>query len=101
MIAGQTGLVALIIPGWAQDGGRAAMLKRFADPALRERIVREAEEAMDKRFGGPGSVYFPATRQDLTTVMQSMQVRLARPWCGCSSRATTGSSRGSASKRTS
>ncbi len=74
-LAGQTGLVALIIPGWAQDGGRDAMLKRFADPALRDRIVREAEEAMDKRFGGPGSVYFPDTKQDLTTVMQSMQVR--------------------------
>src|SRR5262245_10769087 len=50
-LAGQTGLVALIIPGWAQDGGRDAMLKRFADPELRARIVREAEEAMNKRFG--------------------------------------------------
>lgn len=73
-LAGQTSLVALIIPGWAQDGGREAMLKRFADPALRARIVREAEEAMTARFGGPAGVYLPATRQQLTAVMQTMGV---------------------------
>ena len=39
-LAGQTGLVAFTIPGWAQDGGREAMLKRFADPAQRARIVQ-------------------------------------------------------------
>ena len=31
-LAGQSGLGSLIIPGWAQEGGRDAMLKRFADP---------------------------------------------------------------------
>jgi N-acyl-D-amino-acid deacylase len=74
-LAGQTSLVALIIPAWAQDGGRDAMLGRFADPASRDRIVGEAEEAINKRFGGPGSVYLPASRQELTAVMQSMQVQ--------------------------
>ncbi len=73
-LAGQTGLVSLIIPGWAQDGGREAMLKRFADAALRARIVREAEEAMTARFGGAASVYLPATKQQLTEVMQAMGV---------------------------
>jgi N-acyl-D-aspartate/D-glutamate deacylase len=73
-LAGQTGLVALIIPGWAQDGGREAMLKRFADPALRARIVREAEAAMTARFGGAAGVYLPATKQQLTAVMQAMGV---------------------------
>ncbi len=74
-LAGQTGLVALIIPGWAQDGGREAMLKRFADPELRTRIVHEAEEAMDKRFGGAAGIYLPATKQELTTVMRDLNVR--------------------------
>jgi len=74
-LAGQTGLAALIIPGWAQDGGRDAMLKRFADPELRARIVRDAEEAMDKRFGGAAGIYLPATRQELTAVMGDMNVR--------------------------
>ncbi len=73
-LAGQTGLVAFTIPGWAQDGGRAAMLKRFADPALRARIVKEAEAAMDARFGGPASVYLPELKQELTAVMKEMQV---------------------------
>jgi N-acyl-D-amino-acid deacylase len=73
-LAGQTTLAALIIPGWAQDGGREAMLKRFADPALRARIVKEAEAAMNARFGGPASVYLPETKRELTAVMGEMQV---------------------------
>ena len=73
-LAGQTGLVSLIIPGWAQDGGRDAMLKRFADPAQRQRIVREAEEAMNARFGGAAGIFLPATNQELTAVMQTMGV---------------------------
>lgn len=74
-LAGQTGLVALIIPGWAQDGGREAMLRRFADPAQRARIVAEAEEAMTARFGGAAGIYLPATKQELTAVMAEMNVR--------------------------
>jgi N-acyl-D-aspartate/D-glutamate deacylase len=73
-LAGQTGLVALIIPGWALDGGRAAMLARFADPAQRARIVKEAEAAMDARFGGAAGIYLPATKQELVNVMRDMQV---------------------------
>jgi len=73
-LAGQTGLGSLIIPGWAQDGGRDAMLRRFADPALRARIVREAEQAMAARFGGAAGIYLPATKQELTAVMRSFGV---------------------------
>ena len=71
-LAGQTGLGALIIPAWAVDGGRPEMLKRFADPALRGRIVKEAEEALAARFGGPQSIYLPRTQQELTAVMKEM-----------------------------
>ena len=74
-LAGQTSLVALIIPGWAQDGGREAMLRRFADSELRARIVREAEIAMNARFsGGAAGVTLPESKQELTTVMREMQV---------------------------
>ncbi len=73
-LAGQTGLVAFTIPAWAQDGGRNAMLERFLEPALRARIVQEAEVAMDKRFGGPANVYLPDRRQTLEAVMREMQV---------------------------
>ena len=71
-LAGQTGLGSLIIPGWAQEGGREAMVKRFADPKLRARIITEAEQAMQARFGGPESVYLPRTQQQLTAVMKEM-----------------------------
>ena len=71
-LAGQSGLGSLIIPGWAQEGGREAMLKRFADPAERARIVTEAEQAMTARFGGPQGVYLPRTQQELTAVMKEM-----------------------------
>lgn len=71
-LAGQSGLGSLIIPGWAQEGGREAMLKRFADPAQRARIITEAEQAMAARFGGPQGVYLPRTQQELTAVMKEM-----------------------------
>jgi N-acyl-D-aspartate/D-glutamate deacylase len=73
-LAGQTSLEALIIPAWAQDGGRAAMLKRLADPSLRPKIVKEAEEAMDARFNGAAGVYLPATQRQLVDVMREMDV---------------------------
>jgi N-acyl-D-amino-acid deacylase len=73
-LAGQSGLGALIIPAWAQDGGREKMLERFKDPALRARIVAEAEEAMAARFGGPQGVYMPATKRELTDVMKELGV---------------------------
>ncbi len=71
-LAGQTGVGSLIIPGWAVDGGRPEMLKRFADPVLRARIIKEAEDAIAARFGGPESIYLPRTQQELTAVMKEM-----------------------------
>jgi len=71
-LAGQSGLGSLIIPGWAQEGGRDAMVRRFADPATRARIIKEAEEAMAARFGGPQGVYLPTTQRELTAVMKEM-----------------------------
>jgi N-acyl-D-amino-acid deacylase len=47
------------------------MLKRFADPEQRQRIVRDAEEAMAARFA---DIYLPQTRRKLTDVMSEMQV---------------------------
>ncbi len=73
-LAGQSGLGALIIPGWAQDGGREKMLERFKDPATRAKIVAEAEEAMAARFGGPQGVYMPLLKRELTDVMQEFGV---------------------------
>src|SRR6185503_10016272 len=71
-LAGQTGLGDFFVPLWAQEGGEAAMLARLKDPALRQRIVAEAERAMDARFGGPAGVFLYESGRNLTDVMQTM-----------------------------
>lgn len=53
--ASGTSLVAALVPLWAQDGGRTAMLARLADPALTDRLHREIAENLRRR-GGPGSL---------------------------------------------
>ena len=70
-LAGQSGLAALLVPGWALDGGREAMLKRFANPPERARIVAEAEEAMAARFGGPQGVYATGHATELVEAMKA------------------------------
>lgn len=49
--ASGTSLVASLIPLWAQDGGRAALLKRFDDPSLAARLRTDIVENMRKRGG--------------------------------------------------
>lgn len=72
-LAGQTGLGSLIIPSWAQAGGRDAMLERFRDSELRARIIAEAEESMDLRWGGAAGVLVDG-QQELTDIMDAMGV---------------------------
>jgi N-acyl-D-amino-acid deacylase len=73
-LAGMTALGALILPPWAQDGGRDALLKRLEDAALRERIVREAEQTLVDRFGSADVVYLPTLQKPLTAVMTEWNV---------------------------
>ena len=49
--ASGTSLVASLVPLWAQDGGRAAMLARFDDPALRTRLTADIAENLRRRGG--------------------------------------------------
>lgn len=49
--ASGTSLVASLMPLWAQDGGRAALLKRFDDPALAEKLRAGTTENLRKRGG--------------------------------------------------
>lgn len=49
--ASNTGLSALAIPRWAQDGGRPAMLRRFDDPADLAKIKAEAMGFYRERGG--------------------------------------------------
>ncbi len=47
--------LAALVPGWAQDGGIAALLRRLEDPGLRERILTAIDSEMAVR-GGPDRV---------------------------------------------
>jgi N-acyl-D-aspartate/D-glutamate deacylase len=49
--ASGTSLVASLIPLWAQDGGRPALLARFDDPALAGRLRADIAENLRKRGG--------------------------------------------------
>ncbi|WP_024868574.1 N-acyl-D-amino-acid deacylase family protein [Pseudoxanthomonas suwonensis] len=51
-LASGTALSAAVLPRWAQDGGRPALLRRLADPALAARIASEVQANLRRR-GGP------------------------------------------------
>ena len=53
--ASGTSLVAALMPRWAQDGGRAALLARIGDPALAQRLRADVAENLRKR-GGAGAL---------------------------------------------
>jgi N-acyl-D-aspartate/D-glutamate deacylase len=59
--ASGTGLVAALVPRWAEVGGRAEMLKRFDDPVVRPRLVSDMEANL-KRRGGAESLLLTTAR---------------------------------------
>ena len=69
-LAGQTALAALIIPGWAQDGGVAKMRERFKDPALRAKIIAESNEGIAARFTGPEGIVLNETGRRISDIMK-------------------------------
>ncbi|WP_238137078.1 N-acyl-D-amino-acid deacylase family protein [Variovorax sp. JS1663] len=57
--ASSTRFSAALVPPWALDGGRAALLKRFDDPAEQERLRTGMRENLRLR-GGPEAILFSA-----------------------------------------
>lgn len=68
-LAGQTALAALFVPGWAQEGGRDSLVQRLRDPSVRARIVRETDEALIARVGGPQNVRVIGRNRTIAEVM--------------------------------
>lgn len=60
--ASGTSLVASLVPRWAQDGGREAMLRRFDDASLQTRLRAEMADNLRRR-GGPESLLITAGAQ--------------------------------------
>jgi len=73
-LAGQTALQAFLVPGWAADGGKDAMLARFKDPAIRPKLVEAAEYAMATRLGGAEGISLPGINKRLTDIMAEEKV---------------------------
>jgi len=74
--ASGTSLVASLIPLWAQDGGRPALLRRFDDPGLAARMRADIVENLRKR-GGPDSLLIVDGKyrnQRLSAVAKAMGV---------------------------
>jgi len=69
-LAGQTALAALIIPGWAQDGGVAKMRERFKDVEQRARIVKESNDAIAARFAGADGILLNETGRRISDIMK-------------------------------
>jgi N-acyl-D-aspartate/D-glutamate deacylase len=61
--ASKTGLKAAVVPRWAEDGGNSAMIKRFDDPSLKEKLDAEIAENIWKR-GGANTIIFTAHGRD-------------------------------------
>ena len=76
-LAGQTALAALFVPGWAQEGGRDSLVQRLRDSSVRARIVRETDEALVARVGGPANVRVIGTNRTIAEVMTETGARSA------------------------
>lgn len=50
--ASSTSIQAALLPAWAQEGSRAEMLKRLADPATRAKIKTESADSIRNERGG-------------------------------------------------
>lgn len=57
-LASGTSLVASLVPPWAQDGGRDALIKRFDDPATMVRLRADMTENLRRR-GGADKLLLP------------------------------------------
>lgn len=57
--ASSTSLSAALVPPWAVDGGRKAMLQRFDDAALQSKLHADMRENLRMR-GGPDTILFSA-----------------------------------------
>lgn len=64
--ASGTSMVASLVPLWAQDGGRKAMLARFNDPSLATRLRTDMAENMRKRGGAKTLLIVGGTERNKT-----------------------------------
>lgn len=76
--ASGTTLTASLMPGWAQDGGRPALLKRLGDPAIAGRLRAGMKENLRKR-GGPAALLITEGESRGRTLEQVANARREDP----------------------
>lgn len=78
--AAASGVQKMLMPRWAEDGGRAAMLARFQDPRQLEKIRAAMRENFRKR-GGPETLLLISAGQEWTgkTLAQMAQTWKVSP----------------------
>ncbi len=76
--ASGTSLVAALVPLWAQDGGRAALLNRIDDPALAERLRAAIADNLRRR-GGAAALLITEGAERRRTLEQVAKARKLDP----------------------
>jgi len=76
--ASGTSLVAALVPRWAQDGGREALLRRLGDSAAARRLRAEMAENLRRR-GGPASLLITQGEHRGRTLAQVAAAQAADP----------------------
>lgn len=71
-LAGHGLIAALLVPGWAQEGGYAALMQRLRDPTTRARIVSETEEALVARLSHAANVRVVGHDRTLVELMPAL-----------------------------
>lgn len=69
-----TALEQILIPAWAQAGGKAAMMQRFAEPEQRARIVAETDATIADRIRGAANLRLPDLGRELTEIVAEWNV---------------------------
>ncbi|MFZ4689822.1 MAG: N-acyl-D-amino-acid deacylase family protein [Polymorphobacter sp.] len=69
-----TALEQILIPAWAQAGGKSAMLQRFADPVQRARITAETDAVIETRIRGAKNIYLPDMKRELVDIVADRHV---------------------------
>lgn len=74
--ASGTTLAAALVPLWAQDGGREALLRRFADGRDAARLRADMAEALRKRGGGDALLVTEGAESGRTLAQVASRLRV-------------------------
>ena len=74
--ASGTSLVAALVPRWAQDGGREALLRRLDDAAVAERLGSEMAENLRRRGGAASLLITEGQQRGRTLADVAVALRL-------------------------